>query len=80
MLEPFQCSRHWTQGGPEWGAALARAERVGTAFTGEFYLADWTNPVPMRHVDQDDAWKPEDDLNRDQMFFRWKIDLERTDD
>ena len=34
VLEPFQCSRHWAQSGPEWGAALARAERIGPGGAG----------------------------------------------
>ena len=34
VVEPFQCSRHWAQGGPEWGAALARAERIGPGGAG----------------------------------------------
>ncbi len=43
-------------------------------------LADWTNLVPMRHNAQDDTWKPDVGVYPDQMFFRWKIDLERSGD
>ena len=34
VVEPFQCSRKWSKGGPEWGAALARAERIGPGGAG----------------------------------------------
>ena len=34
VVEPFQCSRKWEKGGPEWGAALARAERIGPGGAG----------------------------------------------
>jgi hypothetical protein len=43
-------------------------------------LADWTNLFPMLYDALDGTWKPEDGIHPDQMFFRWKIDLERTDD
>ena len=34
VVEPFQCSRKWVKGGPEWRAALARAERIGPGGAG----------------------------------------------
>ena len=34
VVEPFQCSRKWAKDGPEWGAALARAERIGPGGAG----------------------------------------------
>ena len=34
VVEPFQCSRKWAKDGPEWRAALARAERIGPGGAG----------------------------------------------
>ena len=34
VLEPFRCSRRWTEGSPEWRKALARAERLGPGGAG----------------------------------------------
>ena len=34
VLEPFRCSRSWTEDGPEWHDALARAERTGPGGAG----------------------------------------------
>jgi len=34
ILEPFRCSRKWTEGGEEWNAALARASRLGPGGAG----------------------------------------------
>ena len=34
VLEPFRCSRSWTEDGPEWREALARAERIGPGGAG----------------------------------------------
>lgn len=33
-MEPFKCSRKWAEGGTEWNAALARAERIGPGGAG----------------------------------------------
>ena len=34
VLEPFRCSRKWTENGPEWSEALGRAERTGPGGAG----------------------------------------------
>ena len=34
VLEPFRCSRSWSEDGPEWRDALARAERIGPGGAG----------------------------------------------
>ncbi len=34
VLEAFRCSRSWERGGPEWAAAVARAERIGPGGAG----------------------------------------------
>jgi len=34
VLEPFRCSRKWAEGGEEWGAAVARASRLGPGGAG----------------------------------------------
>lgn len=34
VLEPFRCSRSWTENGPEWREALGRAERIGPGGAG----------------------------------------------
>ena len=34
VLEPFRCSRHWSEESPEWRAALARAQRLGPGCAG----------------------------------------------
>ena len=34
VLEPFRCSRSWTEDGPEWSEAIGRAERIGPAGAG----------------------------------------------
>ena len=34
VLEPFRCSRSWTQDGGEWSAAVACAERIGPGGAG----------------------------------------------
>ena len=34
VLEPFRCSRSWSEDGPEWREALARAERIGPGGAG----------------------------------------------
>ena len=34
VVEPFQCSRKWAKGDPEWGFARARAERIGPGGAG----------------------------------------------
>ena len=43
-------------------------------------LADWTHLIPMRYNALDDMWKPADGDFRDQMFFRWRIVLDRADE
>ena len=43
-------------------------------------LSDWTHLVPMRYDAQDDTWKPADGNFRDQMFFKWRIVLDRTEE
>lgn len=34
VVEPFRCSRKWQEGGAEWCAAVARAERIGPGGAG----------------------------------------------
>ena len=34
VLEPFRCSRTWAENGPEWRAALGRADRIGPGGAG----------------------------------------------
>ena len=34
VIEPFRCSRKWEEGGAEWSAAVARAERIGPGGAG----------------------------------------------
>ena len=34
VVEPFRCSRKWQEGGAEWSAAVARAERIGPGGAG----------------------------------------------
>ena len=34
VIEPFRCSRKWEEGGTEWNAAVARAERIGPGGAG----------------------------------------------
>ena len=34
VIEPFRCSRKWEEGGAEWNAAVARAERIGPGGAG----------------------------------------------
>ena len=34
VIEPFRCSRRWEDGGPEWRAAMSRAERLGPGGAG----------------------------------------------
>lgn len=34
VVEPFQCSRKWVEGGDEWNRAVARAERIGPGGAG----------------------------------------------
>ena len=34
VLEPFRCSRKWSEGGEEWNAAVARASRIGPGGAG----------------------------------------------
>ena len=34
VVVPLRCSRKWAEGGPEWSAALARAERIGPGGAG----------------------------------------------
>ena len=43
-------------------------------------LADWTNLIPMRYSVLDDMWKPADGNFRNQMFFKWRIVLDRTEE
>ena len=43
-------------------------------------LTDWTHLIPMRYDALSDTWKPADGIYRDQMFFRWRIEFERTEE
>ena len=43
-------------------------------------LLDWTHPIAMRYDALSDLWKPADGIYRDQMFFKWRIVLNRTDE
>jgi len=43
-------------------------------------LKDWEHLVPMRYNALDDTWKPADGINRPAMFFKWRINVVRTEE
>ena len=43
-------------------------------------LLDWSHPIAMRYDALSDLWKPADGIYRDQMFFKWRIVLDRAEE